>query len=455
LLLGAFEGAKRRGIGVSLATPESVRQLQRKLYVAAKQEPKRRFHQLYDKVYRADILHHAYALAKFNAGAPGVDGVTFEYIETQGLEEWLEALRKELQEETYKASPVRRVMIPKPGGGERPLGIPTIRDRVAQTAAKLVLEPIFEADFEASAYAYRPRRKAEDAVREVHRLLCQGYTDVVDADLTKYFDTIPHHELMQSVAQRIVDRQMLKLIKMWLKVPVEERDERGNRRMTGGKKSTMGTPQGGVISPLLANIYMQRFLRVWREGGKGEQYQARIVNYADDLVILSRGQAHKALKWTQGVMGAIKLKLNEKKTCIRDAQKERFSFLGYSFGPERYRKDGHWYLAAQPSEEAIRQVKERVAALLRPGNQDPWEEVVARLNWVLRGWANYFRYGTRLKAYRAIDNYVYYRAADFLRRRHKVRQRCIRKYSDEAIFGKFGVQRLRALHVGVPACATT
>jgi RNA-directed DNA polymerase len=401
------------------------------------------------------MLRHAYALAKSNGGAPGVDGVTFEGIETEGLEEWLGGLRKELYDKTYKPSAVRRVMIVKPGGGERPLGIPTIRDRVAQSGAKLVLEPIFEADFEASAYGYRPRRGAEDAVREVHRLLCQGYTDVVDGDLTKYFDTIPHQELMEAIEQWIVDRQMLKLIKMWLKVAVEERDEWGNRRMSGGKRSKMGTPQGGVISPLLANIYMQRFLRAWRQRRKGEQYRAHIVNYADDFVILSRGCAEQALDWTHGAIRAIKLTLNESKTCIRDARQERFHFLGYSFGPERYRKDGHWYLAAQPSTKAVQRVKQRIAMLLRPGNQDPWEEVVVRLNRMLRGWANYFRYGTRLGAYRAIDNYVYHRAADFLRRRHKVRQRCIRRFSDTAIFGEFKVQRLRSLHVGAPACATT
>jgi RNA-directed DNA polymerase len=200
---------------------------------------------------------------------------------------------------------------------------------------------------------------------------------------------------------------------------------------------------------------MHRFLRAWRERGKGEQYQARIVNYADDFVILSRGQAAQALKWTRGAIAAIYLSLNETKTCIRNARQERFNFLGYSFGPERYRKDGHWYLAAQPCDRAIKWVKERVGALLRPSNQDPWDNVVRRLNSILRGWANYFRYGTRLKAYRAIDNYVYHRAANFLRRRHKVRQRSIRQYSADAIFGKFGVQRLRALHVGAAACATT
>src|SRR5206468_208618 len=216
-----------------------------------------------------------------------------------GVEVWLAGLREDLVSKAYRPDPVRRVMIPKPGGGERPLGIPTIRDRVVQTAAKLVLEPIFEADFEDSAYGYRPKRSAQDAVQVVHEALCDGYTDVVDADLSKYFDTIPHRELLQSVARRVVDRHVLHLLKMWLKTPIEERDERGGRRMTGGKQSTRGTPQGGVISPLLANIYMHRFLRAWRDRGKGQQYQARVINYADDFVILSRRHAADALTWTR------------------------------------------------------------------------------------------------------------------------------------------------------------
>jgi len=205
-------------------------------------------------------------------------------------------------------------MIPKPGGGERPLGIPTIRDRVAQTAAKLVLEPIFEADLSDSAFGYREGRSAGDAVERVHGALCDGYTDVVDADLSKYFDTIPHDQLMRSVARRVSDGKMLKLIKAWLKTPVEETDERGNRRMTGGKGSRMGTPQGGVISPLLANIYINRFLRVFVERGKHREFAARLVNYADDFVILSRGRAKEALEWTRRVMAAIGLSLNETKT---------------------------------------------------------------------------------------------------------------------------------------------
>jgi len=229
---------------VSLATPDGVRRLQRTLYVKAKQEPEYRFYLLYDKVYREDVLAHAYRLSREARGAAGVDGVRFEDIDAAGVAPWLGALGKELRERTYRPAPVRRVRIPKPGGGERPLGIPTIRDRVVQTAAKLVLEPIFETDFEDSAYGYRPRRSAQGAAQAVHTALCEGYTEVVDADLSKYFDTIPHHELLQCVARRVVDRDVLHLVKMWLKVPVEERDAGGRRQMSGGKRSTRGRRRG-------------------------------------------------------------------------------------------------------------------------------------------------------------------------------------------------------------------
>jgi RNA-directed DNA polymerase len=244
----------------NLQTPERIRTLQRKLYLKAKAEPAFRFYLLYDKIHRADILRHAYALARSNGGAPGVDGITFARIEAEGLDGWLAGLREDLVAKTYRPAPVRRVMIPKPGG-ERPLGIPTIRDRVVQTAAKLVLEPIFEADFEDSAYGYRPGRSGTDAIKDVHRHICRGYTDVVDADLSRYFDTIPHRELMQSVARRIVDRHVLWLIKLWLKAPVEERDSEGTRRMSGGKGSTRGTPQGGLATP---PTMVQNFPSIWR-----------------------------------------------------------------------------------------------------------------------------------------------------------------------------------------------
>jgi RNA-directed DNA polymerase len=268
---------------MSLTTPVKIRELQIKLYQKAKEEPEFRFYQLYDKVYREDILEHAYRLAKANDGAPGPDGESFEDIESKGREEWLKGVRKELHDKTYRAQPVRRKMIAKHGGGERPLGIPDIRDRVVQTAAKLILEPIWEADLEPNAYGYRPRRSAQDAVEKVGELLQAGYCDVVDADLTKYFDTIPHSELMQSVRRRIVDRRMLHLIQMWLTAPVEEKDEKtGKKRLTGGKGKDHGTPQGGVISPGLANLYMNRMLKGFRQNQRGEEFRARIVNYADD-----------------------------------------------------------------------------------------------------------------------------------------------------------------------------
>lgn len=436
---------------MSLETPPKIRTLQRKLYGKAKQEPGYRFYLLYDKVHREDVLAHAYRLVRAHGGAAGVDGVRFEDIEAAGRDEWLEGRRRELREKTYEPDPVRRVLIPKPGGGERPLGIPTIRDRVVQTALKLILEPIFEADFVDSAYGYRPKRSATDAVTAVHRALCAGYTDIVDADLTQYFDTIPHHDLMQSVARRVVDRHVLQLIKGWLKVPVVERDAQGRTRMSGGKHGRRGTPQGGVLSPLLANIYMHRFLRLWEQRKMGEVYEARIVNYADDFVILSRQKAGEALAWTRWVMGKLGLALNETKTRLRNARTEHFDFLGYTFGPERYRKDGHWYLAAKPSPTAVRRVKERLRGLLHRGNQAPWEEVVATLNRLLNGWARYFSHGTRLMAYRAIDNYVDKRVRHFLCRRHKVSGRGTRRYADHVIFGSLGVVRLRTLHVGRPA----
>ena len=438
---------------MSLETPERIRSLQRKLYRKAKAEPDYRFYLLYDKVYREDILRHAYALVRANNGAPGVDGISFAMIEALGEEEWLAGIRRDLIEKTYRPAPVRRVLIPKPGGGERPLGIPTIRDRVVQTAAKLVLEPIFEADLDASAYGYRPKRSGLDAVKEVHRLLCAGATDVVDADLTQYFDTIPHGALLQCVARRIVDRQILSLIKMWLRTPVEERDGAGKRRIRGGSRSRSGTPQGGVISPLLANLYMNRFLKYWRQTGRGAAYQATIINYADDFVILSRGHAAEALAWTREVMRRLGLALNEGKTSVRDAQQEHFDFLGYTFGPQRYRKDGHWYLGASPSKKSVQRLKGKVGVILRSGNQASWEEVCARLNSMLSGWSAYFRYGTRLMAYRAIDNHTYASVRRFLVRRHKVPTGGTRRFSAEAVFGDLGVLRLRRVHYGAPSIA--
>lgn len=430
-------------MAMSLTTPDKIRDLQIKLYRKAKNEPGFRFYQLYDKVYREDILLHAYALAKANDGAPGVDGESFQDIESGGREEWLNGLRKDLHDKTYQPQPVRRKMIAKPGGGERALGIPTIRDRVAQTAAKLILEPIWEADLEPNAYGYRPRKSAQDAIQKVDELLHAGYTNIVDADLSKYFDTIPHSELLQCVARRLVDRPMLHLIKMWIKVPVEERDENGKRRLTGGKDKDRGTPQGGVVSPALANLYMNRMLKGWRQTRRGEQFRAHIVNYADDFVILSRGKAKEALEWTRGVLERLDLTLNEKKTSLRNARQERFDFLGYTFGPHINPRDGGAYIGYSPSNKSVGRIKQKVGELLERRNGAPWEEVCQKLNRQLRGWRQYFNCGSTGRAYRAVDEHVYDRVRNFLRRRHKVSSQGTRQFPAERVYGSLGVFRLQ------------
>jgi RNA-directed DNA polymerase len=431
---------------MSLTTPDKIRSLQRKLYCKAKAEPAFRFYVLYDKICREDILHHAYRLARANAGAPGVDGVTFEQIEEQGLEAWLAGLRGEMVLKTYRPDPVRRVMIPKNGGGERPLGIPTIRDRVVQTAAKLVLEPIFEADFEDSAYGYRPARGAADAVKDVHRHLSRGYTDVVDADLSRYFDSIPHSELLKSVARRVADGAVLRLIKLWLKAPIEERDRDGKRRIVGGKKNKLGTPQGGVASPLLANIYMNRFLKHWRLSGRDEAFRAHVVSYADDFVILSRGRAAEALAWTKAVMTKLELTINENKTSLKDVRRERFDFLGYAFGPHHpYNSGVRQCMSASPSKKSVQRLKAKVRELLVPSNTEPWPEVRDDLNRSLRGWSNYFNLGSPVAAFRSVDHYVRERVRGFLARRHKLAGRGNRRFTFDEIHRNRGVLCLERL----------
>jgi len=330
------------------------------------------------------------------------------------------------------------------------LGIPTIRDRVAQTAAKLVLEPIFEADFEDCAYGYRPKRSAGDAIKTTHRLIRRGYAEVVDADLSKYFDTIPHAELMQSVARRIVDAKALRLIKLWLTSPVEERDSAGKRRMSGGKGNRKGTPQGGGVSPLLANLYINRFLKFWRLKECGETFRARVVNYADDFVILSRGKAAEALAWTRDVMAKLGLTINEAKTSLKNARAEGFDFLGYTFGP-RYARNGELYLGARPSKKSLKRIKGKISALLKPCETGTWPGVRQRLNRLIGGWSAYFGYGTLNAAYRAVDRHVCDRVRRFLNRRCQRGGRGARMFSWNDVFGKLGVQRLARDRPAAPA----
>ena len=428
---------------MNLTAQTKLEELQEKLYVKAKTEPAFRFYVLYDKICRWDTLVEALKQSKSKRGAAGVDGQTFEDIEKYGEERWLKELQAELQGKTYQPQPVRRVLIPKPGGGERPLGIPTIRDRVAQTAAKLILEPIFEADLRDEAYGYRPGRNAVQAVQEVHRELARGKTEVLDADLSKYFDTIPHAEMMTCLARRIADGAVLSLIKMWLKVPVEERDEKGRPRYSGGKRSKQGTPQGGVISPLLANIYINRLLKAFAASDLGQKHGARIINYADDFVVVARKGAAEVLvrvkRWLQGM----KLTLNETKTCIRNAKEENFRFLGYELGPMMNRKTRRRYLGAQPSKKAMEKIREKVSQTLWRGRVERWEVIRDELNRILRGWANYFAYGSPHAAFRRVDIHVAERARNLLRRRHQL-PRGTGRFGYAEVHGALGVLDLQS-----------
>ncbi len=430
---------------MGLRTPAKIRTLQKKLYVKAKSEPDFRFYLLYDKVWRADILEHAYWLCRDNGGAAGVDGMTFEQIEVQegGVEGWLRTVSAELREESYQPQAVRRVLIPKPDGGERPLGIPTVKDRVVQQAAKLVVEPIFEADFEPNAYGYRPGRGALDAVKDVQRSILLGERHVVDADLSKYFDTIPHRELMKSVACRISDRRMLRLIQMWLKARVEETDAQGRKTITGGRNARAGTPQGGVISPLLANVYIHRLLKGWKKLGLETKLRARIINYADDLVIVCHGDAEEALTWLKWIIERIGLRLNETKTCVRDARREAFDFLGYTFSPTVHRLTGRRYLGVAPSKKRVKRFKQSLRTVLQAGNHDPLPDVIDDVNRKLRGWAAYFCIGTLEPSYRSIDRYTSDMLRKFLVRRHKVPGRGTRRFNEEFLHETLGLVRLQ------------
>lgn len=431
------------GIDMSLE-PDRVERLRKKLYEKAKQEPDYRFYSLYDKVCWTETLTRAYRQAKANDGTAGVDGVRFEDIESLGVEGWLAELRQDLMEETYRPQPVRRVMIPKPGGGERPLGIPTVRDRVVQTAVVLFLEPIFEADFEDNVYAYRPERSAHDALAEVRSRLYEGQQHVVDADVKQYFDTIPHAELLQSVARRVSDGKILRLLKLWLKSPVEEKGEGGGRRMTGGKKSKRGTPQGGVVSPLLANIYINRLLRHWRKTGACERL-GQIVSYADDFVIVcaSQHQAEESLAQVSRWLEKLGLEIHPTKTRLCHAREEPFDFLGYTFGPTRHWQTGRRQISAQPSKKSQKRLKEKVNALLYRGNPMPWPELRIRLNRLLSGWAQYFSFGFTGQADNAVGQHVTERVRRFLCRRHKLRVSGTSRFGYTEVHGERGVVDIR------------
>ncbi len=430
---------------MNLTTPPKVQKLQAALHAKAKESPQFRFYALYDKIYREDILKYAYRCCRSNGGAAGVDGQTFGYIESTGLERWLDELTKELKEKTYHPQPVRRVHIPKPNGKQRPLGIPTVKDRVVQMAAVHVLGPIFEADLQPEQYAYRPNRSALDAVRAVHSLLNTGHKSVIDADLSGYFDTIPHRELMKSVARRISDKQILHLIKMWLHAPVEETDKRGRkRRTTRNKDEGRGCPQGAPISPLLSNLYMRRFILGWKVFGHEKRLNARIVNYADDLVICCHSRTNEAMQVMRSMMQRLKLTVNEAKTRQCRAPDESFDFLGYTFGRCWSPKTGRAYIGTRPSAKKItgliRVISEKTS---RRWVRREAKVLVSELNRIMVGWANYFCLGPVSKAYAAVDQHASKRLRQWLCRKHKVRSRGTSRFPERYLYDNLGLVRLK------------
>ena len=363
---------------------EKIRDFQRKIYQKAKLEKDFRFYILYDKIVSVRFLHEAYLRVRENYGSAGVDGVTFEFIDHKGVDNFIYELSKELKEKQYKPSPVKRVYIPKANGKKRPLGIPTIKDRVVQMSCKMIIEPIFESDFEKCSYGFRPKKRAAGAIEEIKIHLKNGKTEVLDADLSAYFDTIPHDKLMKTVGKRISDKYVLNLIKMWLKAPISE-----NGIL---KKSTIGTPQGGVISPLLANIYLDILDKVIKDKWKlFKDTGIKIVRYADDFVLMGEEIKEEHLNKLLKLLGNMGLKLNEEKTKIVKSEKESFDFLGFTFRYDVSLYNGtDMYWNVIPSKNSQKKLRKKIKDYLRYGRQFPAEIISKDMNDMIRGWINYY-----------------------------------------------------------------
>jgi group II intron reverse transcriptase/maturase len=431
---------------MSLPTLPKVQKLQDSLHAKAKESPNFRFYALYDKVYREDVLWVAYRRCRLNRGAAGVDGQRFEDIKAYGEGKWLGELAEELRGKRYRPQAVRRVNIPKPDGRQRALGIPTVKDRVVQMAAVLVLEPIFEADLQPEQHAYRPGRSAQDAVRRVHALINTGHMEVIDADLSGYFDTIPHAELMKSVSRRISDRQVLRLIKMWLQAPVEEIDERGrHHRTTRNKDEGRGCPQGAPISPLLSNLYMRRFILGWKVLGHQRRLRAEIVNYADDFVICCQGTSERVMAVMREMMERLKLTVNEAKTRLCRLPDGSFEFLGYEIGRCYSPRTGRGYLGTRPSRKKVQRLCREISEITsRRRTLLDAATIVGEINRQLTGWSNYFCLGSVSKAYAAVDRHVRRRLRQWLCGKHKVQGQGTSRFPDAYLYEGLGLTRLRA-----------
>lgn len=427
---------------MSLATPDSkVEKLQAALQAKAKADASYRFYTLWDKVCRLDVLVEAYRRCRANRGVAGVDGQTFEQIESAGVGPWLASLQEELRRQEYRPQPLLRVWIPKGNGGQRPLGIPTIRDRVAQMAVLLVIGPIFEADLCDEQYGFRPGVDAKMAVRRVYfNVTERGLREVVDADLSDYFNTIPHGPLMRCLSRRIADGSVLSAVKRWLRAPVVERHERGERRTTVAADTNRGTPQGGVASPLLANLYFRRFVLAWKQFGHEQRLQARVVNYADDLVICCRpGSGPEAMATFRNLITRLGLTVNGQKTRLATLPEESIDFLGYTIG-QFHGKNGRPYIGTRPSKKSVRKLYERIHE--ETSSHWNWQSPAERvevLNPILRGWCGYFNQGPVAKVYRSVRRYIERRLRKWLMRRDQRGGTGYRQYPDRYLYEELGL----------------
>lgn len=421
---------------------DKVQVLQRKLYLAAKTNPRRKFGVLYDKVCREDVLRAAYAQVRANKGAPGIDQQSFEMIEKEvGVGTFLSELRAKLVAKRYKPLPVRRVYIPKADGTQRPLGIPVIADRVVQAAVKIAIEPLFEAVFKDFSYGFRPRKNAHQALREIYKWLNFKCHWVVDADLKSYFDTIPHDKLLLTVQSKVIDRSVVKLIAMWLKAGVMEE--------MSVRTATTGTPQGGVISPLLANLYLHWLDQTWDKRKFGERsHDAHLVRYADDFVILCKERPDFYLEQARQVLDRLGLTLNAKKTRVLNVEAEPFDFLGHRFTVRPSKKTGKQNTFYHPSPKAMNSIKKKVREIVQTGQH--WELpllIKERINPLLRGWGNYFKMGNSRKHFVSIANYTTYTLCIMLRKKHKKRSKGWRDHPPSWFYDYHGLFKLYGLSI--------